>query len=196
MPPGTSASYREDGVFDFPIGTILAKSFAFPGQRLPQQRTPDRNSPAGSYEGGMGRPSLHLERKPDRSPPRSRARSRPDQLHRRGRQARLHLLIPNANECKQCHDNNHAMLPIGLKARNLNKDFTYADGRSNQLTYWTTLGYLQGATVGQPIAKGRGVGSIPTPARWRAAPAPISTTTAPTATSPAAPLATPESTCA
>src|SRR5438270_5359849 len=30
MPPGTHAQYREDTVFDFPIGTVLAKSFAFP----------------------------------------------------------------------------------------------------------------------------------------------------------------------
>src|SRR5438477_7829060 len=32
MPPGTHAQYRDDQVFDFPVGTILAKSFAFPRQ--------------------------------------------------------------------------------------------------------------------------------------------------------------------
>jgi hypothetical protein len=41
--------------------------------------------------------------------------------------------IPNANECGQCHENNKQLLPIGPKARNLNKDFSYPDGKANQL---------------------------------------------------------------
>jgi hypothetical protein len=35
--------------------------------------------------------------------------------------------------------------PIGPKARNLNKDFSYRDGTANQLARWTTVGYLRGA---------------------------------------------------
>src|SRR5262249_18528791 len=30
MPPGSSAEYKDDAAFEFPIGTIFAKSFAFP----------------------------------------------------------------------------------------------------------------------------------------------------------------------
>ena len=30
MPTGTSATYRNDDVFDFPIGTVITKTFAFP----------------------------------------------------------------------------------------------------------------------------------------------------------------------
>src|SRR5262249_44466501 len=30
MPEGTSAEYRDDNVFEFPVGTILSKSFAIP----------------------------------------------------------------------------------------------------------------------------------------------------------------------
>jgi hypothetical protein len=30
MPPGTSARYADDGPFEFPVGTVLAKTFAFP----------------------------------------------------------------------------------------------------------------------------------------------------------------------
>ena len=30
MPPGTSVQYRQDQVFEFPVGTVLVKSFAFP----------------------------------------------------------------------------------------------------------------------------------------------------------------------
>ncbi len=45
------------------------------------------------------------------------------------------------------------MLPIGPKARNLNKDFTYADGTANQLAYWTKAGYLQGAPAPEQSPK-------------------------------------------
>ena len=61
--------------------------------------------------------------------------------------------IPNANECKQCHENARVMLPIGPKARNLNKDYVYADGVSNQLVRWTQAGYLQGSPQPQAAPK-------------------------------------------
>ncbi len=38
MPPGTSAQYRNDGPFEFPVGTILAKTFAFPVDGSPAER--------------------------------------------------------------------------------------------------------------------------------------------------------------
>ena len=37
------------------------------------------------------------------------------------------------------------MLPIGPKARHLNRDFAYADGKENQLAHWSRLGVLAGA---------------------------------------------------
>jgi uncharacterized repeat protein (TIGR03806 family) len=67
--------------------------------------------------------------------------------------------IPNANECKQCHENARVMLPIGPKTRNLNKDYVYADGSANQLVQWTQAGYLQGAPASQ---------AAPKAARWDA----------------------------
>src|SRR5690606_19896936 len=30
LPAGTSAEYREDEAFEFPVGTIIAKTFAYP----------------------------------------------------------------------------------------------------------------------------------------------------------------------
>src|SRR5262249_39689823 len=53
-------------------------------------------------------------------------------------------MIPNANECHECHDNNKILLPIGPKARNLTKPFSYADATENQLDRWARAGYLSG----------------------------------------------------
>src|SRR5262249_51791392 len=37
------------------------------------------------------------------------------------------------------------MMPIGPKARHLNRDFAYRDGTENQLAHWSRLGALAGA---------------------------------------------------
>ncbi len=63
-------------------------------------------------------------------------------------------VIPNANECRECHDNQKVLLPIGPKARNLNREYAYADGAENQLAHWARAGHLQGlpAAAARPKA--------------------------------------------
>lgn len=146
MPAGTSATYREDGVFDFPVGTILAKSFAFPIDGDPaREHLVETRLLVHTNEGWFGLPYIWNEAQTE-----ARLDLAPDpvQIRYTDAVAKRHdftYFIPNANECKQCHENNHVMLPIGPKARNLNKDFTYAGGAANQLAYWARAGYLRGA---------------------------------------------------
>ena len=145
MPVGTSATYQEEGVFDFPVGTILAKSFAFAVDGNPgREHLVETRLLVHTDAGWIGLPYIwndsqseaHLDLAPDPVPIRYRDAT--------GKRREFTYFIPNANECKQCHENNHVMLPIGPKARNLNKDFAYADGPANQLAYWTRAGYLHG----------------------------------------------------
>src|SRR5690606_19051064 len=60
-----------------------------------------------------------------------------------GKQVHLAYSIPNKNQCKSCHDVSQKLMPVGPKARNLNKDFNYAEGEENQLVRWAKVGYLQ-----------------------------------------------------
>ena len=146
MPGGTSAAYHEDGVFDFPVGTILVKSFAFPVDGKPKdEHLVETRLLVHTPSGWVGLPYIWNE-----SQTEARLDLAPDPVPIRytdtaGKRHEFTYFIPNANECKQCHENNHAMQPIGPKARNLNKDFAYADGSMNQLAHWTRAGYLQGA---------------------------------------------------
>ena len=80
-----------------------------------------------------------------------------------GKAVSFSYAVPNVNQCKECHALDKTLTPIGPKARNLNGDFAYADGRENQLAHWTRLGLLVGAPA--PTA-------TPAVARWddRAAP--------------------------
>jgi uncharacterized repeat protein (TIGR03806 family) len=160
MPPGSPAHYREDGVFDFPVGTILIKSFAFPSdsgsgkERLVETRllVHARNGWVGlPYVWNESQSEARLELAPDPVPIRYTDSS--------GQKHEFTYFIPNANECKQCHENSRVMLPIGPKARNLNKDYRYRDGVSNQLVRWTKAGYLEGAPSPE---------AAPRAARWDA----------------------------
>jgi uncharacterized repeat protein (TIGR03806 family) len=159
MPPGTSAQYRQDQVFDFPIGTVLVKSFGFPADRKEDRRR-DRNKErlietrllVHGKNGWVGLAYVWNEKQTEAT-----LDLVPDPVAVRysdvaGTQHAFTYYIPNANECKQCHENSRVMLPIGPKARNLNKDYAYADGVMNQLTRWTQAGYLQGAPQSPQLA--------------------------------------------
>src|SRR6185295_5348518 len=43
-----------------------------------------------------------------------------------GKERTNNYIIPNSNQCKGCHKQGDHFLPLGPKARHLNKDFVYA----------------------------------------------------------------------
>ncbi len=144
MPPGATAQYHPDQVFDFPVGAILVKSFGFPSESGKEKLIETRLLVHGkdgwvglAYVWNHQQTEATLDLVPDPVPISYTEAS--------GKRRQFTYYIPNANECKQCHENSRVMLPIGPKARNLNKDYAYADGVANQLTHWAQVGYLRGA---------------------------------------------------
>jgi uncharacterized repeat protein (TIGR03806 family) len=147
MPAGTAAQYRDDVVFDFPVGTILSKSFAFPSDdhHFGAERIVETRLLVHTRDGWVALPYIWNE---DQTDAELRLVPDPVTIHFTDSARKAHdftYQIPNANECAQCHDNNKQLLPIGPKARNLNKEYRYADGKANQLVRWTESGYLRGA---------------------------------------------------
>ena len=66
-------------------------------------------------------------------------------IHTDGRPRTNNYIIPNSNQCKGCHKSGEVMTPIGPKARHLNRDFAYREGKENQLAHWSRRGILAGA---------------------------------------------------
>ena len=152
LPPGASAQYHGTDVFDFPVGTILVKTFAYPhdardpstGQRLIETRLLIHKP-----EGWIGLPYVWNEQQTEATLEVAGDVQKVRWIHTDGREHSINYLVPNTNQCLGCHENRKVMRPIGPKARNLNKDFTYRDGTENQLTRWTKIGYLQGAPAAE-----------------------------------------------
>ncbi|MEL7465835.1 MAG: SO2930 family diheme c-type cytochrome [Pseudomonadota bacterium] len=138
--PGPAA-WSEDEVFEFPVGAVLAKTFAYPegeGLRLIETRLLIRQE-----AGWRAWPYIWNEDQTDAVLKLAGARldltaTKPD-----GTKVAVSYRAPNANQCKGCHELGGAITPIGPKARNLNHDFDYGEGAFNQIARWRMLGLLE-----------------------------------------------------
>lgn len=149
LPPGTSAQYSARETFDFPVGAVLIKTFAFPvderdpslGERLIETRLLLRRS--------TGWEAITYLWNAEQTEARRRvigAKVPIDYPQEDGSRFQITFQVPNTNQCKECHaEHDDKLGALGPKARHLNKDYAYADGVENQLERWTEVGYLRGA---------------------------------------------------
>ena len=170
MPQGTSASYQEGEVLDFPIGTVITKTFYYPVAGGADEAAVLRDTSSDFFQGSKlpldnirlieTRVLVRREAGWDAIPYRWNDDQTEASLNRIGGIIPLSLVdgngeatafdyvMPNVNECASCHasdSNSKALWPIGPKPRHLNRDFTYDDGARNQLVYLTNGGVLTGA---------------------------------------------------
>ena len=154
LPPGTQATYNPVNAFTFPVGTILIKSFGFPDDDRKAQPLVTWietrllvNSPTGWQT------NTYLWDPAQQSAPilnagieRTVSWIWPD-----GGVMTAAYEVPIApTQCEECHkytDQNYVttIIPIGPKARQLNKSYGYASGPENELVYWIDAGILGGA---------------------------------------------------
>jgi len=149
VPPERHATYDATESFDFPVGTVVIKSFAYPvdlrdpslGADLIETRLLVRRA-----HGWVGLPYVWNDARTDA---RLRVLGAPltvSGVQTDGEVGTFPYNVPNANQCKGCHDEHGGIMGLlGVKARNLNKDYPYAEGTENQLAYWTRKGLLGGA---------------------------------------------------
>lgn len=148
LPLGTKATYQPEEVFDFPVGTIIVKTFGYlndlrdpaMGRRLLETRLLIHRA-----DGWIGVPYVWNEDQTEAVLDVAGSTVDVSWTHTDGSERSTNYIIPNSNQCKGCHENEKKMMPIGPKARNLNKDFAYDEGTENQLAHWTKAGILAGA---------------------------------------------------
>jgi uncharacterized repeat protein (TIGR03806 family) len=166
LPPGTRARYRSEGAFDFPVGTIISKTFYYPradehdavlrvaekpgesreGLDLTRMRMIETRLLVRRQEGWVALPYVWnaeqtdavLARTGDIVPLALQSANSDEALQ-------FNYLVPDENQCAGCHttDNSvHALQPIGLRARHLNRDDPWHPGE-NQLGRMAKLGRLE-----------------------------------------------------
>jgi uncharacterized repeat protein (TIGR03806 family) len=189
MPPGSAAKYSDAQSFEFPVGTIITKTFFYPragDSRVSVSRTYEQSHDFA----GPGLDLAHVRLIETRLLVRREsgwvalpyvwnADQTDAVLARTGDEMALELVdadgtregftyvVPNENQCAGCHVTDlktKAIAPIGPKARHLNRDYPYPGGEQNQLSYLQQVGYLTGVP---PLAE------VPRNANWRDASQPL-----------------------
>ncbi|CAN4278115.1 hypothetical protein LJR125_000977 [Pseudoxanthomonas sp. LjRoot125] len=178
MPEGTSATYKAQQSFDFPVGTILSKTFYYPlpaGQawdgKSVARTPPSQSSLEGEAldlakvrlietrllvhraEGWVALPYVWNDAQTEATLKRTGELVALELVDAAGAREAVNYQVPDQNQCGGCHitDNkSRKLLPIGPKARHLNRSFDYAGGRENQLARLARVGYLTGVPAGPP----------------------------------------------
>lgn len=148
MPPGKSAQYHNEDTFRFPIGTIIAKTFFFTaasvGEISNSNQIIETRLLVHTNSGWVALPYIWSKDMQDANLEIAGGKRNINYIYDPKTKLELNYSIPNTNQCKGCHENDKQLQPIGPKARNLNKLFTYQDGEENQLIKWKKEGYLVG----------------------------------------------------
>ncbi|MDN2565354.1 hypothetical protein N1F89_03900 [Aquibium sp. A9E412] len=167
VPEGKAARYDGEEAFDFPVGSVLVKTFAFVRPDAPQARPRlvetrlllrhDDGWQAWAYLWNAAQTDAELTIAGARVPVETRDAA--------GRPVAFEHAVPNKNQCKGCHALDGAIVPLGPKARNLNAVFAYPDGTTaDQLAHWRAAGLLEGGPAPQ---------DAPAVPDWRDAGAPL-----------------------
>ncbi len=153
LPDGTSANYIEDATFDFPVGTVIVKTFYY----LADFR--DENSEKNIIETRLlvnlgaeweAHSYIWNEDQTDADFAIVGKQFNVSWIHYDGSTRNANYQIPNKIECQDCHSLDGEIVPIGPKARNLNGLLAYKNGEMNQLDKWVESGWLSGLPSERP----------------------------------------------
>ncbi len=148
IPKGGAADYDAREPFSFPVGSALIKTFSYfndirdpsKGERIIETRLLI-HTPGGwignAYLWNAGTTEAALKI--------AGTTVDVEWTHFDGSKRTNNYIVPNANQCKACHEQAGVFMPLGPKARNLNRDFAYSTGAENQIAHWSALGILHGA---------------------------------------------------
>ena len=174
IPHGAAAKYAAEGPFDFPVGSVLTKTFYYPKAGADTKRVARTYETGQDFSTSSAGEALDLTRVRlietrllvrrehgwEALPYVWNAAQTDAELARTGDAIALELVdaknartaftyvVPNENQCAGCHVTDvqaKQVEPLGPRARRLNRDYAYAGGKQNQLAHWTQLGLLAGA---------------------------------------------------
>jgi uncharacterized repeat protein (TIGR03806 family) len=145
VPNGQAARYDAEEVFDFPVGSVLVKTFAFaPDMREPakDERYVETRLLIHKAEGWVAYPYIWNEDQTEAVYSPVGGQLKIDTISPDGEPLSIGYAIPNRNQCKSCHQTGKALIPIGPKARNLNH---VGSAGLNQIADWSARGILADA---------------------------------------------------
>ena len=144
VPEGQKLAYVKDKVFQFPVGSTLIKTFAYLNtQGEMDAQLLETRLLINTSEGWKAISYVWNQDQTDAKRSVAGATIPTTFINSVGAKVDVRYRAPNQNQCKECHQVNQVMTPIGPKARNMNKNVNYASGDMNQLLYWAAQGWIE-----------------------------------------------------
>jgi uncharacterized repeat protein (TIGR03806 family) len=193
IPPGKAIEWRNEGPLEFPVGTIISKTFYYqdgaesdgipsvvriasgddglPARRLDldRYRVLETRLLVRYADGWTALPYVWDEGESDA---RLSVIGGLRELRFDDTAAQpFNYLVPDVNQCAGCHVTDHgtkALQPIGPEAWQLNRKLDTDGGQVNQLDAWIAAGLLTGAPAVYPAGVDWSAASVPLADRARA----------------------------
>ena len=146
FPDGQKATLLGDDL-EFPEGTTIIKNFYYPADfRKPEEerRIIETRLMINSEKGWEAWPYIWNDDQTDASLKVVGGSTEVSFINYSGKEQVIDYIIPNKNQCKSCHNKSELMVPIGIQVKHLNNELDFGSEKSNQLSYWTKLGKLEG----------------------------------------------------
>lgn len=143
LPEGGSMTWHETAALEFPVGTVIAKTFAYPdstddataGERFVETRIEHRNA-----DGWYGYSYIWNDEQTDAELSLGGGVVDVSWKDEHGKEHHNAYQVPNANQCLSCHGQSDHYVPLGPTARNLNRGGVHS--AENQLAAWIRQGTL------------------------------------------------------
>jgi uncharacterized repeat protein (TIGR03806 family) len=143
VPPAMKVGHEKNKVFMFPVGSVLIKTFSY--QNTMSELTPQllETRLLIHSEGGWKAVSYIWNEDQSEAYLSLVGRTIQTSFSDEGGNIRsVRYRAPNKNQCKECHQINASLTPIGPKARNMDLTLSYDDKPQNQLAKWHDLGWI------------------------------------------------------
>lgn len=163
IPEGQTASYSAAETFDFPVGSVIVKTFAMPTDTsergVEKEQIIETRLLIRKEAGWVARPYVWNAEETEASWDRTGEVVAINNLKHGNDTLSFNYGVPNQNSCTTCHQFNpngysdavdgvdptpNVFSPIGPKARYLNSDYDYGQGPENQLQKWVNENMLSG----------------------------------------------------
>ncbi|MBU2953715.1 SO2930 family diheme c-type cytochrome [Marinobacter sp. F3R08] len=159
VPEGAAVGYTPSEALDFPVGTVITKTFALPentAMRDGAELVIETRLLIHRADGWIALPYYWSSESDATLAIAGKRLTGLTTVNNQGQTLSFDYSVPKAADCTSCHSivpdlagpddqREQVFLPIGPKARYLNKDVTYPDGTVyNQLQYWAEGELLSG----------------------------------------------------
>lgn len=169
VPEGKTIKYNANEVLEFPVGTVLAKTFTMPvdtSMREGDEYVIETRLMILREGGWIARPYYWNDADATDATLQIASKKVAVTTTHKGNTMSFDYIVPSQASCLACHavqsaDGPKVNLPIGPKSRFLNRDFDFHEGNTaglteavtrNQLEFWAEKGILEGLPAIDQVA--------------------------------------------